>query len=277
MLGRMGTKLLRRCGLAALAAMLAGTLAIAREQEEEAPAPAPTPAPANPAPAGPDKKSRLQGSAYLDRNNDVPGATVIVSPSKDVGVIYVTSTNAQGRFKVDGLPDGEYRVRVERHGVKPITKEAVQVKFPFRAVIDLDMEPAAAGQPGKPANGAPGEAAAGAPVHLSGTVRDQDAAPLADAGLRLVHTGATVDPILVTSDEDGKFDVSDVPTGTWQLTILGVGTLPIRTSVTLAKDTDLEAMLVRQPASYVPSPIDLMPPEQPIPPAALGPLRLGGA
>jgi hypothetical protein len=276
----MRTKLLRGCCLVVLSAMLAGTLAIAREQEqeEEAPTPAPTPAPANPAAAGPDKKSRLQGSAYLDRNNDVPGATVIVSPSNDAGVLYVTSTNAQGRFKVDGLPDGEYRVRVERHGVKPITKEAVQVKFPFRAVIDLDMEPAADGQPGKPGAAAePGGSAAGAPVHLSGTVRDQDAAPLADAGLRLVHAGATVDPILVTSDEDGKFSVSDVPTGTWQLTILGVGTLPIRTSVTLAKDTDLEALLVRQPASYLPSPIDLMPPEQPIPPAALGPLRLGGA
>ena len=266
--------------------MLAGTLVIAQEPEQDpvqeqgdAPVPTPTPAPSaptSPAPAAsPDKKSRLQGSAYLDRNNDVPGATVIVSPSSDPGLLFVTSTNAQGRFKVDGLPDGDYRVRVERHGVKSITKDAVQVKFPFRAVIELDMEPAAEGQTGKAAAGA--SEGSGAPVHLTGTVRDQDAAPLADAGLRLVHAGASVDPILVTSDEDGKFDVAQVPSGTWQLTILGVGTLPIRTSVTLAKDTELEAMLVRQPASYLPSPIDLMPPEQPIPPTALGPLRLGGA
>jgi len=154
------------------------------------------------------------------------------------------------------------------------TKDAVQVKFPFRAVVELDMEPAKESQPAKAVPQAQ-EASGSAPVRLAGTVRDQDAAPLADAGLRLVHAGAVVDPIMVQSDEDGKFEVVEVPPGTWQLTILGVGTLPIRTDVTLEKDTELQVMLVRQPASYVPSPIDLMPPEQPIPPATLGPMRLG--
>ena len=232
------------------------------------------PADAPQAPA-PQHSSRLQGSAYFDRNHDVVGGTVVVQPMADPSVLYLTSTDAAGRFRVDGLPDGEYRVRIERHGVLPVTKEAVQVRFPFRAVVELSMQASPSALPAVAQNPADAREAP-ATVRIEGTVRDQDLAPLADARLRLVHAEGRVDPVIVTSGEDGAFAIETIPGGTWQLAIHGIGALPVRTTITLVADTKIQATLVRQPSTYVPSPLDLMPPEQPIPPGDLGNLRLGG-
>jgi len=236
--------------------------------------PAVTAQDAAPASAPPDQATRLQGSAYFDRNRDVVGATVVVQPMQNADLLYLTSTDGAGRFKVDDLANGEYRVGVERYGVVPVTKNAVQVRFPFRAVVELDMEPApddlvAVRQAPSPAT------PASDPVRLEGTIRDSDLRPLAEATVRLVHAEGRFDPVMATSGEDGTFALADVPGGTWQLTIQGVGTLPIRTQVTLVSDTAIHATLVRQPASYEPSPFDLMPAEQPIPPTGLGPSTTG--
>jgi len=250
-----------------IALLAAATLVPAVRAQEEPPADSP------PTPSA-ERSSRLQGSAYLDRNVDVVGGTVVVQPMQDPAVLYLTSTNATGRFKIDGLPDGEYRVRIERHGVVPISKDAVQVRFPFRAVVELDMEPAQNAVLAA-ARGEPGSQEVSGNVRLAGTIRDQELAPLAEARLRLVHADGRVDPVMATSAEDGTFAIDAIPAGTWQLTIHGIGTLPVRTTVTLVGDTTLGATLVRQPATYQPSPLDLMPPEEPIPPDRLGSLRLG--
>jgi len=228
-----------------------------------------------PADAAPEQISRLQGSAYFDRNRDVVGATVVVRRAQEPGVLYMTSTDGAGRFRIDGLVNGEYSVRVERYGVVPVTKDGVQVRFPFRAVVELDMEPAQDGI--LAARAVPSSAApAAGPVRVEGTIRDPDLGPLAEATVRLVHAEGQFDPVLATSEDDGTFAIADVPAGTWQLAIQGVGTVPVRTHVTLGGDTVLHVTLVRQPSSYVPSPFELMPPEQPIPPAALGPSTVGG-
>ena len=53
------------------------------------------------------------------------------------------------------------------------------------------------------------------------------------------------------------------------MTIVGVGMLPIRTWIYLAGEHALDIRLVLQPAAYEPSPLELMPIEDPIPPAGM--------
>ena len=47
----------------------------------------------------------------------------------------------------------------------------------------------------------------------------------------------------------------------------GVGYLPLWSVLDLTDDATLDVSLVRQPATYNPVPLELMPPEKPIPPA----------
>ena len=89
---------------------------------------------------------------------------------------------------------------------------------------------------------------------------------MADVTLRFVRADGTVDPRRVRTDGDGVFELPELPGGLWRLEVLGVGYLPLRTRLELDGDTELSVVLVEQPVNYDPSPLDLMPPEQPLVP-----------
>lgn len=219
--------------------------------------------------SAPSKRlSRLQGSAYLSRNDDVIGATVVVQAMENPSSLFLTSTNGKGSFRIEGLPDGDYKVRVERHGVESVVKENVSVRYPFRSVVELPMT-AVDGGAVAPASIENDGTAGGGAISLKGSIEDQDQAPLAEAQVRLVRADGQTDPRIATSGSDGSFAIDDFPAGEWMLTVTGVGMLPVRTMLYVRTDGEMEVTLVRQPASYEPSPLELMPPEEPIPPEAL--------
>jgi hypothetical protein len=216
----------------------------------------------------PDRRSRLQGTAYLDRNEDVIGATVVVHEMEDRSTIYLTSTDENGRFRVEGLPDGHYKVRVHRHGVETIVKDNVSVRFPFRAVVELDMEQIERG-PILPTGVAHDGDTPSGNATLHGMTRTPGGNPMGEVKLRIVKTEGRADPLMATTAEDGTFRIDGIEAGEWRVTIVGVGMLPIRTWVYLVGDHELDIKLVLQPAAYDPSPLELMPIEDPIPPAGM--------
>jgi len=71
----------------------------------------------------------------------------------------------------------------------------------------------------------------------------------------------------VQSTADGSFDSGTLPAGAWRLDTRVVGYLPIHVPLDITRETELNLVLGEQPAGYVPSPLELMPPEEPIPPA----------
>ena len=245
--------------LCSIAVGLSAATPVLGVQEEETATASPAPPPA--------KVSRLQGTAYLDRNEDVVGAAVIVHEMEDLSEVYMTSTDGHGRFKLEGLPDGDYRVRVERHGVAPVIKDNVSVKFPFRAVVELDMEEVERG-PILPSPTGYVPQSSGT-VRITGQILGAGGLPMGEAHARIVRTDALHDPQTVTTDEDGRFELPEVPVGEWMVTIYGVGHLPIRTTVPIDHDANVRVSLVLQPASYEPSPLELMPIEEPIRPPGL--------
>ncbi len=216
----------------------------------------------------PERLSRLQGTAYLDRNEDVIGATVVVHQMEDRSKVYLTSTDENGRFKVEELPDGQYKVRVHRHGVETIVKDNVSVRFPFRAVVELDMEQIERGPILPTGVAREGDAPTGVAT-LHGITLTPRGFPMGEVKLRIVRTEGRADPLMATTAEDGTFQIDDIEAGEWRVTIVGVGMLPIRTWVYLVGDHELDIRLVLQPAAYEPSPLELMPLEDPIPPAGM--------
>lgn len=209
-------------------------------------------------------KGELQGNAYLGRNRWVMGATVLLSPENDPSQLFMTSTGARGEFRFQGLRDGSYRIEVSRDGLAHVLKTGVTLKTPFRAVVEVPMQPLGSA----PANTvALGGSAAASRVAVTGSILEQGFSPLADIELHLVQPRGHDDPRRVHSAADGSFAVADLAAGRWVLEVKGVGFLTIRTTLDLASDARLRVSLVRQPPGYVPSPLELMPREQPIPPA----------
>jgi hypothetical protein len=227
--------------------------------------------PEAPPPEGARRVGRLQGSASLGRNRGVVGATVVVRPAGEGGHLRVTASDARGQFRVDGLLDGDYRVELRREGLATVVKEGVGLRFPARAVIEVLMQPAAAPPESR---AAPSSAAVSgtAQVVVTGTVTARDGGTLADVPVRLVRPDGLADPWVARSGEDGSFALGPLSPGTWRFEARVVGFLPIRTPLDLGMDTRLDVSMVRQPAGYDPTPLELMPPERPVPPQhPLGP------
>jgi hypothetical protein len=230
--------------------------------EPAAPATPPSDAAAQPAaPAGaPAARNEFHGTVSLGRNRPVVGATVLVMHESDATRTVVTVTDARGAFKLAGLPDGRYRVLVTRDGLAPVIKSGVEMRFPFRALLEIPMQPGAAEVAGASSPAAPGE------VSLSGRVVDRHGRPIGDAVLEL-RPVAPSDPRRELTTGEGRVEIGQVPAGRWRLELRAVGFLTLRTVLDLGASTTLEAVMVEQPPDYVPGPLDLMPPELPIPPA----------
>jgi hypothetical protein len=215
------------------------------------------------APAKKSPLSRIQGRTYFDRNRDVTGATVLVRPQDDPSRLFLTASDGKGNFRVDDLPNGQYLVVVEREGLAPVVKTDVELRFPFRAVVELPMQRRGGADDAEAETAA---AKASTPVGLTGTVVERDGGPVADVTLRFVRADGTADPRRVRTDGEGLFELTELPGGLWRVEVLGVGFLPLRTRLDLDADAELHVALVEQPVSYEPSPLDLMPPEQPLVP-----------
>jgi hypothetical protein len=202
--------------------------------------------------------SRIQGSAIFERNRPIAGATVVVRSESGDGRFVLTSTDARGKFQVDGLPEGSYGVAFVRDGLQPVIKTGIELKPPFRGVVEVIMRPGTAGPP--PA------APSGAPVRLRGSALDTDGKPLPDVKIRFVRADGQTEPREALTDGTGTFDLEGLPSGRWEIESLGLAFLPLRAEIPLEGETSVRLVLVRQPATYKPLPLDLIPPEEPIPP-----------
>jgi hypothetical protein len=210
--------------------------------------------------------SRLQGAAKLGRNRYVIGATVLVRRSDELSHWYVTGTDYKGRFRVDGLPDGEYRVEIRRDGLRTVVKEGVLLRYPSRAVIEVGMEPQDTDAPARPAVDRLASPEEMPYVAWDGEVVAQGGTPMSEVPLRFTRPDGAVDPVVVQTEADGTFELPKLPVGRWRLEIHVVGYLPIWVSGEVTRDARLTISMVPQPASYEPTPLELMPPEQPFAP-----------
>jgi len=206
------------------------------------------------------KLSRLQGRARATRTQDVVGVTVLVQRADDRNRFYLTSSGGDGVFFIDRLADGEYIVRLNREGYASETKTGVQLRYPFRAVVEVTMEP---GQVDLSAAGSAATVGKN-PIDVRGRVGGPDNDGIGEVWVRLVRQDGSVDPVTLRTPDSGTFDFSGLPPGEWRLEVVGIGYLPLRQRLMLAGDSEFAVQLVKQPPDYVPAPLDLMPPEAPI-------------
>ena len=256
--------------LAPLAWCLAALTALPATAQDAPPSPQP-PAPVPPAAAAATDQaaprlSRIQGTVVLSRRNPVVGATVLLTALDPPRRVWVTSTDDRGEFRMDALPEGSYRLEARRPDLASVIRDRLPLHPPFRAVVELTMHPVEGGAT-PDTTAAPGpDAAAG--LHVTGHTVDRAGTPIPDARLKWVDAAGRRDPANLQSGEDGSFALQGLPPGTWRLEVMGVGFLPVRVDLPVAEDTAVTAVLVKQSAGHEPLPLDLIPPEEAIPPPA---------
>ncbi len=203
----------------------------------------------------------LKGSARLGRNRPVVGASVRISPENDRSRYLLTSTDGRGLLETMDLPDGDYQVRVTKDGLAPVTKSAVTVRFPFRPVVEVEMAP------GSSMEAVPAAVYSEDPLELTGRILTRNGDPVPDATVRLTRMDGAGDPVRIRSGEDGALAGSGLAPGSWEFEVRGVGFLSIRSILDLDGPVRVVALLIPQPAGYLAPALDLLPEEQPVPPA----------
>ena len=207
----------------------------------------------------------LKGSAQLGRNRPVIGASVRIAPEGDRSSYLLTSTDARGLLETMELQDGEYQVLVTKDGLAPVTKSAVRIQAPFRPVVELVMAP------GREMEHQVSGSTSGELLDLTGRVLTREGEPVPDVTVRLVRLDGAGDPVRIRSGEDGTLAGSELAPGSWAVEVRAAGYLSIRSVLELDSPVRLVALVVPQPAGYLAPARDLLPEEQPVPPAALTP------
>jgi hypothetical protein len=225
-----------------------GFVALVATADPQAPQAPPAP------PAG-----QVRGTISYGRHAPAVGAIVVVRPEDAPSPVRVATTGTKGTFAFDGLRDGAYRAEVRRDGYVPVVKFGINVRAPFRAVVEVLLVRGEA--PHEEAKAIEGSAS------LSGTIRVAGGAPLAEARVRLTRADGADDSRMVLTDAAGAFASPELKAGRWRLDAQGAGLLPLRVDLDLAGDVVIDAELAAQPANYRPLPQDLIVPEDVIPPA----------
>ncbi|MCE9673241.1 carboxypeptidase regulatory-like domain-containing protein [Myxococcus stipitatus] len=155
------------------------------------------------------KGARVQGRVVDPRGDPVPDADVVLrNAENETSSVLLTSSDAEGRFAIQGVAPGQYilRARVPRVvGAEASVRIAVQGTE--RVEQDVSLEP-------------------GHPV--SGVVVDETGKPLANAailGSSVVKDGHVVgaDAPMTESDEQGRFTVRAFPQGPVYLGVMQEG------------------------------------------------------
>jgi hypothetical protein len=208
------------------------------------------------------KPVRLEGTVISERDHPLIGTSVLAQPAAEPSTFHLTSTDRKGNFRIDNVPEGRYRLEFRHEGFLPVVKEGVETRHPFRAVIEITMP---RGQ--EPAAGGAGESEPGSTVKFSGRVTSGDGKAIPETKVRLVRTDAVQDPREALTGVDGAFEISDLSAGRYSADVLGAGYLPLHAVIDLRADARLQAVLTVQPTNYRPPALDLVPSEEPIPPA----------
>jgi len=84
----------------------------------------------------------LEGKVVDNERNSVPGTNILVK-NLATGTLRGATSDADGRYRILGIPPGTYTVQVQHVGYKSITRENVRFVTGQRPVLDFTMIPEA--------------------------------------------------------------------------------------------------------------------------------------
>ena len=84
--------------------------------------------------------SATRAGLVHDTNGNALAGTVVTATHVDTGAVRTAASGADGRFIFSGLPPGEYRLRAELPGFRPLVRTGVRLTVSEQAAIKLVMQ-----------------------------------------------------------------------------------------------------------------------------------------
>lgn len=213
------------------------------------------------------------------------GAVAALHSLVDPGRYFYTSADAGGRFALQNLPAGRYLLEVNLDGYLTARKEGIEVRPPFRSIIEVLLERAPA--LGGPASGASASRspspdspsagdstggvrapAAGEPARLRVTLVDGGLRPVPEALVAVTPAGGGEREIRI-SDASGRAEFDRLAARDYRLTAAAAGFLTVRAeglALPPGAPAEVAVTLIPYPLDFKGAIEDLLPPEEPLPP-----------
>ena len=250
-----------------------------------APAAQDQPDPAPPSPPARQVVGTITGTVYDAQKRPIVGSMVQLTSRGQDGMLRVTGTNENGHYVFKDLPAGTYDLEVGTVADVTRRKERIEVRPPFRNIVDFEMGPQegdknrqdaaarlaeglkkkpAAGQAGPAGAVAPGGPAAAVPVR--GTFVDAQRRPIPEVSIMLLALEGK-GTFQTFSGVDGTFSLPAVPPGRYRVLVASPGYVSIdlkAVDVSPASGLNLSLSLVDYPLNFKGRTEDRLPPEEPL-------------
>lgn len=250
-----------------------------------APAAQDQPDPAPPSPPARQVVGTITGTVYDAQKRPIVGSMVQLTSRGQDGMLRVTGTNENGHYVFKDLPAGTYDIEVGTLADVTRRKERIEVRPPFRNIVDFEMGPQegdkyrqdaaarlaevlekkrAAGQAGPAGAAAPGGPAAA--VTVRGTFVDAQRRPIPEVSVMLLALEGK-GTFQTFSGVDGTFSLPAVPPGRYRVLVASPGYVSIdlkAVDVSPASGLNLSLSLVDYPLNFKGRTEDRLPPEEPL-------------
>ena len=217
-------------------------------------------------------RGRIKGTVSGPDRHSLTAARVMARVAlDDRDIIYLTTTDDSGTYYFENLPAGNFVLAALAEGMSPGRYEDVDVRPPFRSILDFRLVPVAtAGAAAAPADEgmAPPAGAATGVVEVRGLVLAEKDAALPDAEVAFAG-GPPPGHRLVFSRQDGRLFLPDLPAARYELRVTAPGTIPIRVPDVVVRPgrlLELAIRLVDYPVEMAARRGVILPPEEPLPP-----------
>jgi hypothetical protein len=227
-------------------------------------------------------EGRIRGNLISGRKPLVAARVIAFLPLADHDLVLLTTTDLDGVYQLNDIPAGTWRLEVQAEGHLARITEGIEVRPPFRNILDFRLEPI----PAAGAGGLPEAVTLQEPVaegagsaDVFGTVtllREGAIQEVADAEIALLG-GPPPGQYLILSDEQGRFVLPAVPAGRYEFRVTAPGAIPLlmpRAEVRAGRPIEVQVRLINYPVELAAKRQLILPPEEPLPPLRLHPLPL---
>jgi len=227
----------------------------------------------------------IMGTVFDTKKQPLAGWMVQLSSRGDDSQLRVTGTDDKGQYVFKDLPAGTYDIEIQVENEDARKKGKIEVKPPFRNIVDFQVGPQSKEKPNplaglaadvrKKAEGAGTTAPDGAlaadsvakQVPVRGTFLDAQKRPVSEVSVTLVPLEGK-GTYQTFSGVNGSFAIPAVPPGRYRVLVFSPGYVPIdlkSIEVSPATGLSLVLSLVDYPLNTKERPQERLPREEPLP------------
>ena len=228
----------------------------------------------------------IMGTVFDTKKKPLAGWMVQLSSRGDDSQLRVTGTDDNGQYVFKDLPAGTYDIEIQTENEAARKKGRIEVKPPFRNIVDFLVGPQSQEKPNlvaglaaearKKAAGAAGTTApdgavaaddAARQVPVRGTFLDAQKRPVSEVSVTLVALEGK-STFQTFSGGNGSFAIPAVPPGRYRVLVFSPGYVPIdlkSIEVSSVSGLSLSLSLVDYPLNTKERPQERLPREEPLP------------